>query len=84
MDILSQEDVDARSSLLVRLSQACFELGEGYLIDPNEVEAIHTSGKDYALAALRLDPDFVTTEQNSFRAALSGAKDVGDCSSDVA
>ena len=77
LELLPDEDIDTRFGLLVRLSQASFELAEGYLTDLDEVRAIHTLGKDYALAALRLDPDFVTTEQESFRAALSGAKDVG-------
>ncbi|MBE0635305.1 hypothetical protein IH601_04860 [Candidatus Bipolaricaulota bacterium] len=77
LDALADDDMDARSTVLVRLSRACFELGEGYLTDSKEVEAIHRLGRDYALAALRIDPDFVSTEQGSFRAALSSAKDVG-------
>lgn len=77
LQLLPKGEIQSQSTLLVRLSQACFELGEGYLTDRNDVEAIHTLGRDYALAALRLDPDFVATEQQSFRAALSGAKDVG-------
>jgi len=77
LDLLPEENIEARSDLLVRLSQACFELGEGYLTDLDEIKALHTLGRDYALAALRLDPDFVTTEGESFRAALYGAKDVG-------
>jgi tetratricopeptide (TPR) repeat protein len=75
--LLPVEDVAEQSNLLVRLSQACFELSEGYLADLDEVKAAHTLGKDYALAALRLDPDFVTAEEESFRAALFGAGDVG-------
>ena len=77
LELLADEDVDTRFDLLVQLSQAGFELGEGYLTDLDEVKAIHTLGKEYALAALRLDPDFAITEQESFRAALSSAKDVG-------
>jgi len=77
LDLLPEEEFEARLNLLVRLSQACFELGEGYLTDLDEIEALHILGRDYALAALRLDPDFVSTEQESFRAALSSAKDVG-------
>ena len=77
LGVLADEDTDTRFDLLVRLSQVSFELGEGYLTDLDEVKAMHTLGKDYALAALRLDPDFVVTEGESFRAALSGAKDVG-------
>lgn len=77
LDLLPEEDIKARFDLMVLLSQACFELGEGYLTDLDEIKALHTLGRDYALAALRLDPDFVTTEGESFRAALTGAKDVG-------
>lgn len=77
LGLLPEEDTEVRLDLLVRLSQASFELGEGYLTDLDEVQAIHTLGKDYALAALRLDPDFVAAEGESFRAALSSAKDVG-------
>jgi len=77
LDLLPEESAEVRFDLLVRLSQACFELGEGYLTDLDEVKAIHTLGKDYALAALRLDPDFVAAEGESFRAALSSAKNVG-------
>ncbi len=77
LDLLPEEDIEARFDLLVRLSQACFELGEGYLTDLDDIKALHTLGRDYALAALRLDPDFVTTEGESFRAALYAAKDVG-------
>ena len=77
LDVLPDDDIEVRSDLLVLLSQACFELGEGYLTDLDEIKALHTLGRDYALAALRLDPDFVTTEGESFRAALNGAKDVG-------
>ncbi len=76
LELLSSDDVEARSFVLVRLSQACFELGEGYLTDLDEIKASHTLGRDYALTALRLDPDFVTTEGASFRDALIGAKDV--------
>ena len=77
LDLLPEEDIEARLVVLVRLSQACFELGEGYLTDLDEIKALHTLGRDYALAALRLDPDFVITEGESFRAALYAAKDVG-------
>jgi len=77
LGVLTDEDTDTRFDLLVRLSQVSFELGEGYLTDLDEVKAMHTLGKDYALAALRLDPDFVVTEGESFRAALSSAKDDG-------
>lgn len=77
LDLLPEEDIEARLDVLVRLSQACFELGEGYLTDLDEIKALHTLGRDYALAALRLDSDFVTAEGESFRAALYRAKDVG-------
>lgn len=73
---LPEDDAVTRLGVLLRLSQACFELGEGYLTSSSEVEATHNLGKDYALAALRLDADFVSTERQSFRAALSSAKDV--------
>ena len=77
LDLLPEENAEVRFDLLVRLSQASFELGEGYLTDLGKMESIHALGRDYALAALRLDPDFVAMEQESFRAALSSAKGVG-------
>ena len=54
-----------------------FELGFAYLsTDRNAQEEAFRKGKDYALESLRLDPKFVKTEQESFRAAISGATDV--------
>lgn len=76
LDLLPEDAIETRIDLLVRLSQACFELAVGYLTDLDEVKAIHTLAKDYALVALRLDPIFVTTEKESFRDALSQANDV--------
>jgi len=76
LDQLPEDNAESQLDVLVRLAQACFELGEGYLTVAREVESIHKLGRDHALAALRLDADFVSTEKQSFRAALSGAKDV--------
>ena len=76
LDLLPEEAIEARLDVLVQLSQACFELGEGYLTNLDEIKALHTLGRDYALAALRLDPDFVITAGESFRAALHAAKNI--------
>ena len=67
---------EARFALLIRLSQAHFELAEGYFADVRDAEELYSRGKDYALMALRLDPEFASIEKTSFRAALSSAADV--------
>ncbi len=67
--------VQTRSYVLDRLAQGYFELGMAYLTDRGEQEEAYGKGKDYALASLRLDPAFVETEKQSFRAALSSAHD---------
>lgn len=73
---LPQGDTKARFALLVRLSRAYFELAEGYFADYGDAEELYSHGKDYALMALRLDPEFASIEKTSFRAALSSAADV--------
>ena len=77
LDLLPEENVQSRSHVLTRLSQAYFELGEGYLSDRGEKEGAYEVGKDAALASLRLDPTFDATEaRDGFRAALRSASDV--------
>jgi len=77
LPLLPEDAVQSRSHVLNRLSQAFFELAEGYLLDPAEREAAYELGKDTALASLRLDPAFTATEQaDGFRAALRAAGDV--------
>jgi tetratricopeptide (TPR) repeat protein len=74
---LPEDAVQTRSQVLNSLSQAYFELAEGYLIEPQEREEAYAAGKDAALASLRLDPVFVSTEaQDGFRAALLVARDI--------
>ncbi len=68
---------EARGAILVRLSRGYFELAEAYLTLPEEKEEAYRKGKDYALAALRLDPEFVRIEEEQgHRAALSAAQNV--------
>jgi len=73
---LPEESLQTRAYVLNRLARAEFELGFAYLTDRDELEAAYSKGKDYALASLRLDPAFRETEEESFRAALSGANDI--------
>ncbi len=75
--LIPEDEVQTRAHVLDRLAQGYFELGFAYLsTDRNAQEEAFRKGKDYALASLRLDPKFVKTEQESFRAAISGATDV--------
>ena len=77
LSLLPVENVQSRSHVLGRLSQAHFELGEGYLSDRGEKESAYEAGRDAALASLRLDPSFVATEaRDGFRAALRSASDI--------
>jgi hypothetical protein len=77
LERLLEEDVQSASQILNSLSQAYFELTEGYLTDPGEREAGYEAGKDAALASLRLDPVFVAAEaEDGFRAALRAATDI--------
>lgn len=77
LGLLPGENVQSRSHVLTRLSQAYFELGEGYLSDRGEKEDVYEAGKDAALASLRLDSTFDATEaQDGFRAALRSAIDI--------
>ena len=69
--------VQSQSHVLNHLAQAYFELGEAYLVSPEEREEAYGKGRDHALASLRLDPVFGTTEEKEgFRAALQSANDV--------
>jgi len=77
LPLLLEENVQSRSSVLNSLSQAYFELGEGYLADAREKETAYEAGRDAALASLRLDPSFIATEKaEGFRAALRSANDI--------
>lgn len=74
---LPGDEVELRARALVNLSRAYFELAEAYLPD-RERRAAYGKGEAAALAALRLDPEFVRGEATQgFRAALSRASDVG-------
>ena len=75
LEALDSEESSLRSHVLVRLSQALFEYATAYLEERDDLEAAYTDGKDYALEALRLDPAFVATEEQSFREALVGSSD---------
>lgn len=72
---IGPDALQTRSHVLNRLAQGYFELGMAYLTDRDEQEKAYSKGKDYALESLRLDPTFVETEKESFRAALSSARD---------
>ncbi len=76
LQFIPEDEVQTRAYVLDRLSQGYFELGFAYLTDRDAQEKAFGKGKDYALASLRLDPRFVETEKESFRAALSRATDV--------
>lgn len=76
LELIPEDEVQTRAYVLDRLSQGYFELGFAYLTDRDEQEEAFGKGKDYALESLRLDPKFVETEKESFRAAISGATDV--------
>ncbi len=75
--LIPADAVQTRAYVLDRLAQGYFELGFAYLAaDRTAQEKAFGKGKDYALESLRLDPKFGETEQESFRAAISGATDV--------
>lgn len=76
LPLIPPAQVQTKSHVLNRLAQAYFELAEGYIADYIEREPAYGKGKDYALESLRLDPDFVRAEGESFRAALRSAKDI--------
>jgi len=70
-------DEGKRREVLVKLSRAYFELAEGYLLEKAEKESTYRKGKEYALSALRLNPEFLEAERREgFRAALRQGKDV--------
>ena len=73
---IASDALQTRSYVLNRLAQGYFELGMAYLTDRDEQERAYGKGKDYALDSLRLDPMFVESEKESFRAALGSASDV--------
>ncbi|MCR4392053.1 MAG: TRAP transporter TatT component family protein [Candidatus Acetothermia bacterium] len=77
LPLIPPDQVPTRTQVLNRLAQAYFELAEGYLTGDKEKEQAYDKGKGYALASLRLDPEFVRVEQDQgFRAALGAARDV--------
>ncbi len=70
-------DAGKRREVWVKLSRAYFELAEGYLVEKAEKERAYGKGKEYALFALRLDPEFLEAEKREgFRAAFRKGKDV--------
>mgnify|MGYP001765850087 CR=1 FL=1 len=75
LPLLSADD-PARQTTLHALARSYFELAEAYLPTGDDQESAYVAGKDYALEALRLDPEFVEREKASFRDALSHANDV--------
>jgi hypothetical protein len=77
LPLLPEDNVASRAHVLNHLAQAYFELGEAYLVEPAERGGAYGNGKNGALASLRLDPLFGTTEEtDGFRAALRSASDV--------
>ena len=76
LNVIPEDEVQTRAYVLDRLAQGYFELGFAYLTDRDAQEQAFGKGKDYALESLRLDPQFVKAEQESFRTALSRATDV--------
>lgn len=65
-----------RSQVLTRLSRGYFELADAYLTTAKDKEEAYRKGKDQALAALRLDAEFLRVERDQgFRAALGMAGD---------
>jgi tetratricopeptide (TPR) repeat protein len=77
LPLIPEDDASTWAHVLNRLAQAYFELGEAYLVAPTEREEAYGKGKEYALASLRLDPLFGTTEESEgFRAAMYSANDV--------
>ncbi len=77
LPLIVDANVQTRSHVLNHSAQAYFELGEAYLVSPEEREEAYGKAKEYALASLRLDPVFGTTEEEGgFRAALLSARDV--------
>jgi hypothetical protein len=77
LPLLPEDNVASRAHVLNHLAQAYFELGEAYLVEPAERGGAYGKGKNGALASLRLDPLFGTTEEtDGFRAALRSASDV--------
>ncbi len=77
LPLIPEEEVQTRAHVLNRLSQAYFELAEGYLTSREEEDRAYGKGKDYALESLRLDPEFTRIEEREgFRAALRSAGDV--------
>lgn len=74
---LPADEVELRTRVLVSLARAYFELAEVYLA-AGDRKPVYAKGEAAALAALRLDPEFVRVEAASgFRAALGAASDVG-------
>jgi tetratricopeptide (TPR) repeat protein len=77
LPLVPTDDRATTAHVLNHMAEAYFEMGEAYLFAPAEREAAYDKGRTYALASLRLDPTFGTTEaSNGFRAALLSATDV--------
>jgi len=74
--LLPTDDAVNRLAVLHRLARAYFELGKAYLLTGPDQEAAYATGRDYALASLRLDPEFVAREPEGFRTALGNASRV--------
>ena len=75
LPLIATLDVATRLATLHQLARAYFELADAYIPTGPDQEAAYVAGKDYALASLRLDPDFVAREATSFRDALVNAND---------
>jgi len=77
LPLIPDDQVQTKAHVLNSLAQGCFELATGYLTTVEEKDTSYGKGKDYALESLRLDPEFVATEDvDGFRAALYSARDV--------
>ncbi len=74
---LPRDEVEMKRRVLVSLARAYFELADAYLGEADRKGA-YAKGEAAALAALRLDAEFVRVEgAQGFRAALGVASDVG-------
>ena len=76
LDLVPEDERQARVYIANRLSQGYFELGFAYITDRGDQEKAFAKGQAHALTSLRLDPSFVQGEEQGFRAALESADDV--------
>ncbi len=79
LPLVPADDGTTRLATLHQLARAYFELANAYIPTGPDQEAAYVAGKDHALAALRMDPQFVEREKNEtkgFRDALANANDV--------